>query len=1155
MIKILLTFITITLFFNRLHTQVPDKMSYQAIIRDSTGLPIPNKNLFMKIGISRGLDFIYEEEHKLKSNKYGLIKLSIGEGKPLKGTFNKIIWSSGNLSMKTSISTNDGINYFTEPTDNYFQSVPFAFLAKESLISKKTEQIADGKKIGEILFWDGSRWIGLPLGKPGEYLSINNEGLIEWTTPNFVKIDSTKLTPTLTVGDITSIGAVNAIVSSKIILDGGFTILTKGVVWSTSPNPTISLTTKTNDGKGNNSFLSSITGLSPNTTYYIRAYASNIFGTGYSKELSFSTTSALSQGIPCPGTPTVKDIDDNIYNTIKIGTQCWTKENLKVTKFRDGSLIPLDETGGTSGNGTGQTWSSRTTGARTVYGHNATNFETYGYLYNWYAVNDSRGLCPTGWHVPTYDQWTVLADQLGGLSVAGGKMKVTGTIYWNSPNKGASNESGFGALPGGNRDYLAGQFGEINYKGLFWSSTELDQNFARRPQLNNEYEFLYMNQDPKGDGFPIRCLKDTTLNIVNVVPVLNTIQPTDLLSTSAKSGGSILSEGGAPVTSKGVVWSTTSNPTITLSTKTNDGNGISSFSSLITGLSPNTTYFIRAFATNSVGTGYGNELSFTTPNTTSQGIPCPGMPTVKDIDGNTYNTIQIGTQCWTKENLRVTRYNDGTLITLDASGGSNGNEGGQTWSNLSTGLRTIYGNENLNFPFYGYLYNWYAVSNTSGLCPKGWIMPHDEAWNKVQNFLGGENTAGGKMKETGTTYWRSPNTGATNESGFSALPGGSRSTDGSFSLINLWGMFWSGTEQENAPDHAWFRSVLSTNGNLYRYNGNKNAGLSVRCLKDTTLNIVNVVPVLNTIQPTDLLSTSAKSGGSILSEGGAPVTSKGVVWSTTSNPTITLSTKTNDGNGISSFSSLLTGLSPNTTYFIRAFATNSVGTGYGNELSFTTPNTTSQGIPCPGTPTVKDIDGNTYNTIQIGTQCWTKENLRVTRYNDGTLIPLDTSGGYNGDGIGQTWSNLNTGARTVYGNENLKLSIYGYLYNWYAAADLRGICPLGWRIPTNGDYSLISQSLGNENIAGGKLKETGITNWKSPNTAATNETGFTGLPGGLRWENGRFRLLSERGFFWSSSVSGFTDAWPYMLYYLDGFIYRVNHPRYIGGSLRCLKEK
>ena len=831
MIKILLTFITITLFFNRLHTQVPDKMSYQAIIRDSTGLPIPNKNLFMKIGISRGLDFIYEEEHKLKSNKYGLIKLSIGEGKPLKGTFNKIIWSSGNLSMKTSISTNDGINYFTEPTDNYFQSVPFAFLAKESLISKKTEQIADGKKIGEILFWDGSRWIGLPLGKPGEYLSINNEGLIEWTTPNFVKIDSTKLTPTLIVEDITSIGAVIAIAKSKIILDGGFTILTKGVVWSTSPNPTISLTTKTNDGKGNNSFLSSITGLSPNTTYYIRAYASNIFGTGYSKELSFSTTDALSQAIPCPGTPTVKDIDDNIYNTVQIGTQCWTKENLKVTKYRDGSLIPLDETGGTSGNGTGQTWSSRTTGARTVYGHNATNFETYGYLYNWYAVSDSRGLCPKGWHVPTDDEWTKLTDHLGGLSVAGGKMKSTGIIFWNSPNTGAGNESGFSALPGGNRDYLVGQFQEIKYLGYFWSSTELDQNAARRPRLQNTDITVFRNQDPKADGFTVRCLKDSTLNIVNVVPVLNTIQPTDLLSTSAKSGGSILSEGGAPVTSKGVVWSTTSNPTITLSTKTNDGNGISSFSSLLTGLSPNTTYFIRAFATNSVGTGYGNELSFTTPNTTSQGIPCPG------------------------------------------------------------------------------------------------------------------------------------------------------------------------------------------------------------------------------------------------------------------------------------------------------------------------------------TPTVKDIDGNTYNTIQIGTQCWTKENLRVTRYNDGTLIPLDTSGGYNGDGIGQTWSNLNTGARTVYGNENLKLSIYGYLYNWYAAADLRGICPLGWRIPTNGDYSLISQSLGNENIAGGKLKETGITNWKSPNTAATNETGFTGLPGGLRWENGRFRLLSERGFFWSSSVSGFTDAWPYMLYYLDGFIYRVNHPRYIGGSLRCLKEK
>jgi uncharacterized protein (TIGR02145 family) len=112
----------------------------------------------------------------------------------------------------------------------------------------------------------------------------------------------------------------------------------------------------------------------------------------------------------CPS-DTIMDIDGNVYNTVSIGSQCWTKENLRVTRYKDGTLIPIDTTGGTSGNGSGQTWSNLTTGARSVYGNDANNLSSYGYLYNWYAASNSKGLCPTGWHVPVdNDIWKLTSD-------------------------------------------------------------------------------------------------------------------------------------------------------------------------------------------------------------------------------------------------------------------------------------------------------------------------------------------------------------------------------------------------------------------------------------------------------------------------------------------------------------------------------------------------------------------------------------------------------------------------------------------------------------------------------------------------------------------------------------------------------------------------
>jgi uncharacterized protein (TIGR02145 family) len=228
-------------------------------------------------------------------------------------------------------------------------------------------------------------------------------------------------------------------------------------------------------------------------------------------------------GVPCIiippppsftcGNSTISDIDNNSYNTVLIGTQCWTKENLKVTNYNDGTAIPLNNTY-TSGT-VSTVWQGLTTGAYTIYGNESSigaNATNYGFLYNWYAVNDTRKLCPSGWHVPTDAEWTILTDYLGGLSVAGGKLKSTGdntagTGLWNFPNTGADNTSGFSALPGGFR-YSFGSFNDIRSTAFVWSATASGSSDAWYRVLPNNIADVLKLFNLKSVGASVRCLRD-----------------------------------------------------------------------------------------------------------------------------------------------------------------------------------------------------------------------------------------------------------------------------------------------------------------------------------------------------------------------------------------------------------------------------------------------------------------------------------------------------------------------------------------------------------------------------------------------------------------------------------------------------------------------
>jgi uncharacterized protein (TIGR02145 family) len=197
--------------------------------------------------------------------------------------------------------------------------------------------------------------------------------------------------------------------------------------------------------------------------------------------------------------------------------------------------------------------------------------------------------------------------------------------------------------------------------------------------------------------------------------------------------------------------------------------------------------------------------------------------TVKDIDGNVYNTIAIGTQVWMAENLKTTKYDDGTDIPkrLDV----------KDWKALFTPAYFCYDNdENANKNTYGALYNWYAVS-TDKLCPAGWHIPDYEEWTTmIKKLKGGERVAGGKLKETGTTHWRTPNKRGTNTSGFSALPGGFRDTNGKFHDIGIYGGWWSKTQTSEAK--AYYSGLLYDSGTVGSGESHKASGFSVRCVKD-----------------------------------------------------------------------------------------------------------------------------------------------------------------------------------------------------------------------------------------------------------------------------------------------------------------------------------
>ena len=995
------TFAAIFLSTLFLRGQAPGLVSYQTIIRNTDNELISNKVVGIRISILKdnpnGIP-VYQERHYVQTNLNGLAYLVIGGGTPIKGKFSDIDWSTGPYYIQSETDINGGQDYkiavFTQ-----ILSVPYAIHAKsaETLLGKINEvdpqfnaSIAKGITAVDTAIWNKkSGGSGTGIETDPYFNNSVAKGITAIDTANWNRKASGSGT-----GNILDSIYNNSVAKGISAVDTASWNKKLSSFTEVDPqfNASVAKSISAADTAAWNKKLSSFNEVDPqynasvaksisaaDTTYWNKKLSSfnevdPQFNASVAKSISAADTAAWNKKL---SSFTEVDPQFNASVAKSISATDTTYWNQKLSSFNEvDPRLPMGNAKGNILYWDGAAWQILAPGSAGQ------------------KISLSKQGMPS-WIGPTFPVLTtntasvigVRNVNLGGNILSDGNSRVIerGVVFHTSTNPTTSNNKvPIGDGIGSFTSTIENLKGNTIYFVRAYAITELGTEYG------NEINF-------------------TTLPAS--LPIASTKPITSITNKTAASGGIILNDGGSDIIAKGICWSNNPNPTILNSNFTTEGVGIDSFVSFITGLSPNASYYTRAYVTSSSGTSYGNELFFQT-NT----FPPQISPTI-----SAFNISEIGSHT---ASFSATISSD---INHIASRGF-------CWSPLPN--PTILNN-------------------------------HVEVGKGVGSF---------SIKQEGFT-------------------GGGTKYHARAFAVNSYGVFY-GEEK-----------IFFTQFDV--------PTIQLSSIKDFGL--------------------SAFAYINIPDNGGKTVTQRGIVYSTTENPT-TLNDKILSGTGIGEFSITITGLTQKTTYFVRAFASNEVGTAYSNQIKLTT-NTAST--------TISDIEGNTYNTINIGNQIWMTSNLSTSRFRNGVYIPYILNS--------TQWATTKSPALSFYNHDNNFESNYGKQYNWYAVADPQGLCPIGWHIPSNNEWTILSDFLGGLNVAGGKMKATGTQFWSFPSNG-NNSSGFTGLPGGFRNVDGTFGILGYNGFWWSATDENEQKAFNRSIIYTDNVLSVGSSSKNQGFSVRCLKD-
>ena len=697
--------------------------------------------------------------------------------------------------------------------------------------------------------------------------------------------------PEVTTDSVKSVAATTAKAYGTVVSDGGVPETKRGMVYSTS-DQNLELGADGVDtamnGTGMGSYSCNLNRLVPCTQYYVRAFAFNEVDTVYGEVKNF-TTPPFSCG------STLTDIDGNEYGTLLLGSQCWMQQNLRTTHFADGTEIPL---GGLNNHSGPRRYAPDS------------NLDTYGYLYNWDAAMNGKassaanpsgvqGACPDGWHLPSDAEWTQLTSFVASNNanvcennpdnIAVSLASTEGWGTWGTcptssckmcTNPASNNNTQFSVLPAGTW-HVNAALGHINQgyavgMAIFRTATVYEENYVRAREFYTENAYVDATAIDKTNGLSVRCV----LTCPTDAAYLPTVSAVTLNATGATVSmtSNVLADGGATVTERGVCWSTSQHPTTSSTHKAASSAGTGSFT-VSEDLTPGTTYYVRAYATNSEGTAYGAEVAYTTP--------MPKLsPTVNT--GSKFIALMEGFEDSTLPSAWTTIDNDGD--------GNNWDIGSDPHS---AGSQCILSR------------SW----NGSALHPDNYLITPDISLpTGILSVL---------------TFWHkgSGDPSFSNEQFMVKVGNIGASTVGDFTTL----------EPELTSSDEYVQKTVD----LSSYAGqtirlafvHNDTDKEYLCIDDIVVgedgagdNIVS-----------DVTATTATCGGYVSDDGGATVTARGVCWSTSPNPTVSDS-HTTDGTGTGGFTSNITGLTVNTTYYVRAYAINSEGTTYGNQVSFKTLN-------------------------------------------------------------------------------------------------------------------------------------------------------------------------------------------------------------------------